>query len=316
MEKKNLIMGIVKNYWWYKIEPFYVSCAKYNGDNCDIVAFTKNLSKYTYDRLHELGIHTIDIPDSYEKTGPIDYRYGLYIRLLEKKRREYDQVIFCDTRDVFFQSPLFPESAAEEYLGTAIEQGRIMDDEWNDRWMRERFGMEAYEELKEKQVLCAGTIWGSSEVIYHFCQSMIDCLEDPKYNFIDINDQTSFQYMVYKKMVPYGDAKVHGSTLEDGPVATIGTTDDYRTEGDVLICKADNRPALIHQWDRHADLKGFVRRLYTMHSPRIRWSRYKDHRSLKDIALSSYHDHHILNMGIATLLYFFSKKPAGEHLWN
>lgn len=318
MAKKNLIMGVTKHYWWYKIEPFYVSCAKYNGENCDIVAFTKDLSAFTRDKLKEYHIHCVEIPDRYEKEGPIDYRYGLYIDILEKKRRNYDQVLFCDTRDVFFQAPMFPEGSYEPYLGTAVESGLISDDDWNRRWMQERFGMEMYEQLKDQNVLCAGTIWGSSEVIYSFCKSMIDNLSSPDFNFIDINDQTSYQYMVYNNIVPVEGAKVHYSPLEGGGVATIGNEGDYRISGDKLICpeKGSTTPALVHQWDRHKELYGFVEKYHKEKHPRIRWGRYHDYLSFKDIALTSYHDKHYLNMFIACFKYFLAKKPKGEKLWK
>ena len=314
-EKKNLIMGVVKNYWWYKIEPFYVSCALYNGENCDIVAFTKNLSQFTLDKLHEYRIHTVEIPDAKAgDKGPIDYRYGLYIETLKKKRDQYHQVLFCDTRDVFFQRTLFTPQE-EEYLGVAVEQGRICDDEWNDRWMRERFGMEIYEKLKENNVLCAGTIWGTADVVYDFCNTMIDNLSDPNYNYIDINDQTSLNYMVYTGIVPK-DAALHKSDLKTGDVATIGTLTDYRIDGDRLYTLTDNFPSLVHQWDRHKDTTKLARRVYNEKSPRIRWNRYRDYRSLKDIALSAYHDRRILTMLVASVKYLFSERPAGEHLWT
>ncbi len=318
MSKKNLIMGVTKHYWWYKIEPFYVSCAKQNGENCDIVAFTKDLSAYTMDKLREYHIHCVEIPDRYEKEGPIDYRYGLYINILNKKRQDYDQVLFCDTRDVFFQRPMFGSASEEPYLGVAVESGRISEDEWNRRWMQERFGMDQYEANKDKYVLCAGTIWGSSDIIYSFCNSMIDNLSDPAFNFIDINDQTSYQYMVYNKIVPADGAAVHFSELKNGPVATIGHKEDYHVTGDILYCpeNGENIPSLIHQWDRHKELYGFVRKYHREKHPRIQWKRYNDYLSFKDIALSSYHDGHILNMLIATIKYLLAKKPAGEKLWK
>ncbi|MCR5251360.1 MAG: hypothetical protein K6E50_12205 [Lachnospiraceae bacterium] len=317
MAKKNLIMGVTKHYWWYKIEPFYVSCARHNGENCDIVAFTKDLSSYTRDKLREYHIHCVEIPDRYEKEGPIDYRYGLYIEMLKKKGSEYDQVLFCDTRDVIFQSPMFPDASYEPYLGVAVESGPISGDDWNRRWMQERFGMETYEKFKDKYVLCAGTIWGSSDVISDFCKAMIDNLSDPSFNFIDINDQTSYQYMVYSGIVPH-DAAVHYSPLEGGCVATIGNEGDFRAEGGRIICPAEGNtfPALVHQWDRHKKLYPFVKKNCREKNPRIRWERYKDYLSLKDIALSSYHDGHILNMLIATLRYLVAKKPKGEALWK
>ncbi|MBR6258151.1 MAG: hypothetical protein IKR23_12395 [Lachnospiraceae bacterium] len=318
MAKKNLIMGVAKHYWWYKIEPFYVSCARFNGDNCDIVAFTKDLSAFTRDKLREYHIHCVEIPDRFEHDGPIDYRYALYIDILNKKRQNYDQVLFCDTRDVFFQSAMFPEESSEPYLGVAVESGVIGGDDWNRRWMQERFGMEQYEALKNKYVLCAGTIWGSSEVIYSFCNSMIENLSSPDFNFIDINDQTSYQYMVYNKVVPMAGAAVHYSDLKDGVVATIGNKGDHRVCDGTLYTPANgaNKPALVHQWDRHKALFPFVEKYHKEKHPRIHWRRYHDYLSLKDIALSSYHDRHYLNMFIACVKYLFARKPKGECLWK
>lgn len=318
MSKKNLIMGVVKHYWWYKIEPFFVSCSRYNGENCDIVAFTKDLSAFTRDKLRQYHIHCVEIPDRFEHDGPIDYRYALYIDILNKKRKDYDQVLFCDTRDVFFQSAMFPAPSYEPYLGVAVESGAISGDDWNRRWMQERFGMEQYEALKDKNVLCAGTIWGSSDVIYSFCNSMIDNLSDPKFNFIDINDQTSYQYMVYNKVVPSEGAKVHFSPLVGGCVATIGNEGDFCISGDRLLCPegGSTAPALVHQWDRHKILYPFVDKHHKEKRPRIHWKRYHDYLSFKDIALSSYHDKHYLNMFIACIRYFLAKKPKGEKLWK
>lgn len=52
--KKNLIMGVIKNYGWLDIEPFFVSWEKNCGDS-DCVMFYSDISEYTLKQLSNMN---------------------------------------------------------------------------------------------------------------------------------------------------------------------------------------------------------------------------------------------------------------------
>jgi hypothetical protein len=147
---------------------------------------------------------------------------------------------------------------------------------------------------------------------------MVENLSDSNFSLTDINDQATYQYLLYNGIIP-SRGTVSFCTLMGGRVATIGLKGDYSKDRDSIFSPAggNNRPALVHQWDRHKELYPFVREHYREKHAKIRWKRYlNDYLSLKDIALSSYYGKHFVNMFIASFLYLIARKPKGDRLWR
>ena len=105
--KRNLIMGAIKDYGWYEIEPFFVSLKK-NAGNVDCVIFYDDISKWTMEQLTKISyedtdtektISFIEIPDSLKNKSIIDIRWSLYVNFLEEHKDEYEQILVTDIRD-------------------------------------------------------------------------------------------------------------------------------------------------------------------------------------------------------------------------
>ena len=54
--KKNLIVGAIYKYPWYKIRKYFVSLAKAGFENIDVVMFIKYLSEETIEKLKSYGV--------------------------------------------------------------------------------------------------------------------------------------------------------------------------------------------------------------------------------------------------------------------
>lgn len=56
MKKKNLVLSIVSNYSWYKLEPFVTSFSCHNkAEDVDLVIFAADLSDFTRNIVKKMG---------------------------------------------------------------------------------------------------------------------------------------------------------------------------------------------------------------------------------------------------------------------
>ena len=104
--KKNVIIGIIRNYRLEIVLPFFRSYLQANFTNCDIVMFVKDVSKTLINYLKNIGVIIYKISEIYNK--PVtSYRWKYYINFLKKNKNIYNIVFICDIRDTFFQKDIF-----------------------------------------------------------------------------------------------------------------------------------------------------------------------------------------------------------------
>lgn len=104
--KKNVILGVIINYNWAKIAPFFISFKEARFKNCDCVMFVEGLSQNTINKIESFNVKIIKIKRTI-KARVINYRHKLYEEFLRNNIDKYRLVLSIDVRDSFFQKDIF-----------------------------------------------------------------------------------------------------------------------------------------------------------------------------------------------------------------
>jgi hypothetical protein len=105
-------------------------------------------------------------------------RYNIFLDFLISNK--YEKILFCDSRDVYFQANPFKYS----YKGSInffLEDIKIKNCIFNKNWMIGTYGLETYIKLSNKIISCGGTIIGSYYGMKKFLELMI--LETSKHKY-------------------------------------------------------------------------------------------------------------------------------------
>ena len=261
--KKNLILGAIKNYNWNKIKPFFKSFKYANFKNCDIVLFANGLNQNTTIEIKSYGVIIHEIPEKFKNMIINNYRYKLYSDFLSDKLNQYNMILCTDIRDVIFQNDIFKYfERYNNFLCIALEDG-LLSSGYNKKWLIEIFGNSLFNILKDKQIICSGTILGSSKIIYNLCNIIwreINSKNVPS-PFNSIMDQSILNYIIYH--LKLFDDNIIKSNNKEGPLMTIGIT-IYRknicldSEYNILNDKGQIA-AVVHQYDRSLNLTKILR---------------------------------------------------------
>lgn len=253
---KDLILGMVMNYDWRVIEPFFVSLRR-TGFTGDVAIFVSNISDFVLKKLNEYGVTTIP----FQRVGleqiisPNDYRYYLY-RVFLGSAPNYRFVMITDVRDVIFQDFPFQSFVPEDKISVAVESKTktIYDDACNTRWLLMKFGTHIFYEICSRPIICSGTTIAPAKLMCHYLDTMIHYM---------------FLYGGYYKLIDQGVHNYIIYTGKIGPIAfmdnnsrlflTLGLEDHARINSNGKIEIQDKAIApIVHQYDRHKELVDFV----------------------------------------------------------
>ena len=171
---KNLVLSAACNIDPKQIEFFLKSIRKnYNEDICFLVGKkdvqTKKFLKIYNSDFLEIDVHKFDVQIK---------RYFFYLKILEKK--EYNNILICDSRDIYFQSNPFDYS----YRGSInffLEDKKIKDCPFNSNWLINTYGRETYKSLSNNIISCSGTTLGNYEGIKTYLKLMLQNSSKYKY---------------------------------------------------------------------------------------------------------------------------------------
>jgi len=263
--KKNLIIGAIKSYTWSQIKPFFISLNQSNFKEYDCVIFITDVSQNVIEKLKSLGIIIYELPDKYKAMKINNVRYKLYEEYLSDKLNDYNIVLHADIRDTFFQKDLFQlYKNTGSFIGFSLEEGNISEPMFNSEWMKNQYGEKIYDELKNRQIICSGTIWGTVDKFYELVKNIwIQIEKKSPYNY-SIHDQTATNYLIYHKKLFKDDIIL--SDINFGPVMTVGLasnrTFSFDLKDNLLTIQNKNIAALIHQYDRIPKLIQIVERKF------------------------------------------------------
>ena len=259
---KNLILGAIKDYGWYDIEPFFRSWRE-NCPHADIALFADNILPWTLSQLKTFPNVTI-ISAPCNDTLVVDARWTFYRQYLEENAERYSGVFLTDIRDVIFQGDPFSKGELyPSYFEYATEDVSIESTPAsNALWIRKFFGDSAYHALKDKSVICAGTICGTVTAILIFLKKMEELLARSTFWGAD---QASMNYLVHNHLLPLKNL-VESNTFSGDILTLSGLPDAEVSEGNVL---SRNRsvPSVVHQYDRHKELVRLIDQTYRSPAP-------------------------------------------------
>lgn len=263
--KKNLLIGAFIKYNWQKLAPFFESYNKSNFTNCDCVMFVDRVSKNTINKMKNLGIIVLPIPNKYKKYMIINYRWKIYEEFINNNTNKYDLVFTADIRDTFFQQDVFKFfNSSKPFLGVGIEDS-ILNEKRNKDWLIDAYGEDIYKSIENERIICVGTIWGTPDKFSEFCKLMWDSLKTERAVRIELVDQPPANYLIYYKKL-FNDCLVK-SENKNGTVMTIGLAGNLQFDSeDNLLNYKGEIASVIHQYDRNLSI---VKKVMNKYCPEI-----------------------------------------------
>lgn len=263
---KNLVMGTGKGYSWYVLEPFVRSFLKNCSENTDLVLFVEGVSDFTLNQLKSFGerIKIEPFPE-YAKTGrPNNLRWKIFRDYCRIHGAEYSQILTSDTRDVIFQDDVFKFfEMYPAYWAYATEYDNIKGERTgtnlNYKWLTESLGKAEADKLADKDIICDGTVIGTSKEMLFFFEKMVENIP----SFDTGHDQIIQQYLYYHNLLPFENIIKMDNI--SGVIFTPGLFYILNREvvKDNKILRGDGGvPAVVHQYDRKKSLIQFVNILY------------------------------------------------------
>lgn len=255
IDMKNLVLGMLCNYEFYEIEPFFVSMRQYmNPENVDCIMLVSNISDFCRNQLISYNVSVIDT--EYKTRDDIDcFRWAEFRCVLEKNK--YDYVLLCDVRDVFFQKNIF-DDLEEEKIHIALEDQTLTSQKLNASWFKTFIGNSEYEYYKEYPVICCGTILGKNDSIIEMLQKLDDIISNKcclkRFGIA----QSAFQYLVYSE----GIKKFICDDIYNGNLYTASTTDKFYVRDDCIYTVNGVKPSVIHQYDRVRNMVEIAEKKY------------------------------------------------------
>jgi hypothetical protein len=277
---RDLVVGVMSNYDYHKIEPWIVSL-KRSGFTGDIAMICFNVNANTIRKLAAQGVEIYAYgQDSAGNTVfnssravVVDrfralYEFGIHA---DWKNR-YRYIVTTDVKDVIFQSdPIkFLEKHAED--GKKINVGseclEYADEPWGNENMFNSYPKFVYDNMKTKTIYNCGTISGSMAEMHDlFLAIYLLSIGSPVYN----PDQAAINILL--NMKPWSTI-TRFCDMQSGYAVQLGTTADpnklesfrpnllehklpyLHPEGDGIVRVSHNDgedkiiPSIVHQYDR------------------------------------------------------------------
>lgn len=180
-----------------------------------------------------------------------------FICLLDALTKEKCQgILMADTRDIIFQknpSEYLPSKRLNVY--EEDQSMSIGTCPYNSLWIKLAYGEEVLKEMKDEFISCVGTVCGGYASITYYLKNMVSHIEkiQPKTN--KPQDQAIHNYLIRKSL----DCRVWHN--EEGEVYTVGYIQrgQVKIKDNKVINQSGDIPTVIHQWDRHRNIKNLVK---------------------------------------------------------
>tara|TARA_B110000971_G_C19923584_1_gene460423 strand:+ start:236 stop:1048 length:813 start_codon:yes stop_codon:yes gene_type:complete len=249
----NLIISAAIGLEPKQIEFFLKSLRRHYNEDIFFLVGKKDIAIKEFLRLYksnflEVEIHKFDIQLK---------RYSFFLEILNKKK--YNNVLFCDSRDIYFQTNPF----GPQYKGSInffLEDKKIKDCPYNSDWLIKTYGDEIYQSMSNKIISCGGTILGDHSSIKKFLSLMIQ--ETSKHKF-----KKRLKYLLTFRRDPggrgsdqsHGNYIAHNNLIENsffysnasGPIATAYHLKKIKfNDKSELINKKNELYAVVHQYDK------------------------------------------------------------------
>jgi hypothetical protein len=184
-------------------------------------------------------------------------RFFLALETVQKHRNVFRNVLLTDSRDVIFQRNPFGSMTCQ--LVSGLEEKTIGDCPINSAWIRDVYGRDVHAGMFNRPIVCAGVTFGTAVAVEQYLLAM--CREIwrrlSKVALIAQYDQGIHNFLIYSDSI---NLELTGN--RSGVIATLHyeKPENIRTDAaEGVITVHGKAPAIVHQYDRHRDLVGFVR---------------------------------------------------------
>jgi hypothetical protein len=189
MKKNDIIIGAALNYNHKDLSNFVVTLRK-QYKNKILFFVSKDIDFKTLNFFKKYNVSYLKI-----KVNPrqvFKYRYKFYLDYLKKNK--FDRVMVADTRDVIFQKNPFNDKNFSD-LCFFQEDKKIKECGFNSNWIRNLYGKDNYNKIKNNKILCSGTSIGSYINILDYLKKI--CAEIKKTENTKISKQLT-EYKFFK----------------------------------------------------------------------------------------------------------------------
>ena len=266
----DLILGAVDGYDFYEVEPFLVSLRQTDFAGRLVLFAGPGISARTCRKMVRLGAEVLRFTDRFPFVAdphpdnvkrlptPIhicNSRYFLYYDYLLKHGSRFRNVLITDVRDVVFQRNPFDFDVADS-ICVAMENSDIPIRKcpWTAPWVIAAFGQDRLEEIGDKEMSCSGTTLAPVPLMKRYLRAMLG--EIAVMNSADAYlDQAAHNVLLHRGAI---EPAQRLSNFE-GPILTIGSETRYwLNEARELVNRDGSVIAVVHQYDRHAELARIV----------------------------------------------------------
>jgi hypothetical protein len=264
---QNLILGLVHDFNYFRIERFFKSLYKtpFKGHVC--IFLGPGADEKTRETLTGLGVETIRYTTTFpyidsphpanfkslpDNIAIYNFRHFLYYDYLLKNGAKFSNVLLTDVKDVVFQKDPF-DFAIEDKLYVALEKQTIEDCAWTGKWIVEGYDHETLQAIQHNLASCAGTTMGPTKLMEQYLFKMLTQIKLLKDAHASA-DQAPHNVLLYNheldpvvKLLTDSDIIMTVGSLHDYPFA-------YDKEG-FLLSGNGKRVNIIHQADRRVELQ-------------------------------------------------------------
>jgi len=257
MNKKNLVITAAYGFNIDQLELFLKSLRQFYFD--DVCFFIGNEDNKIEEELKKYNC--ICIKNKIDKKDIQLKRYQLFYDFLKEKN--YENILCCDSRDIYFQTNPF-EYQFNKKINFFQEDKIIKDCQYNSNWILKCYGKQNFDSIKNKTILCSGTVLGKKEKVLEYLNLMNQHIINYKY-------KKSFKYFITLRRDPGGrgcdqghaNYIVNNDLINDkaffsnssGPVATVFYLKKIFFDKKFNLLNANNKPySIVHQYDKRWDM--------------------------------------------------------------
>jgi hypothetical protein len=178
------------------------------------------------------------------------YRHQLYFDFLKSRPAKDGYVFLCDSKDLLFQrnpEDYLCEKGVDLYF---FEEGKLIGEcKYNGKWLRVK-NKSFFSQVRDKQVLCAGTTLGTVSGITQYLKIMNEnILADPRSQKGRVyRDQCIHNFIVYGNQLQ--DLNLKMLSNDDNFVNTLGYGHKEVNEDNEIVNELGEVSWICHQYNR------------------------------------------------------------------
>ena len=249
----NLVLAAAIGYKFEQIEFFVKSLRKFYNDK--IVFLISDKDEDLKNKFIEFDCETL-ITKINKKEIQFK-RYSIFFDYL--KNKEIENILLCDSRDIYFQSNPF-DLKYKGLINFFLEDKKIKDCPYNSNWILKTYGEDSYKNINENIILCSGTVLGNKEKIMEYLDLITRYISRYKY-------KKKLKYLITFRPDPEGrgcdqahaNYLIHNSKIKNfelysnskGPVATVFYLKKIIFDKNSFLINEDGKPyKIVHQYDK------------------------------------------------------------------